>query len=65
MATAIHFFLGVDDEKDQSDEEDDMDVPDLTAMKHTALINKKTKSRKVQMKKALNSIKKVCDEFSL
>ncbi|RKO88958.1 SDA1-domain-containing protein [Blyttiomyces helicus] len=56
VAPALHFFLGTDEkEKEDSDDEEGFD---LTSMKHGMTINKKTKSRKNQMEKALASVKR-------
>ncbi|KAI9202331.1 SDA1-domain-containing protein [Polychytrium aggregatum] len=54
-ATAINFFLGKD--KEEAPDSDNEDV-DMDKLLHQKRINKKTKSRKGQVDKALASIKK-------
>ncbi|KNC97444.1 uncharacterized protein SPPG_07365 [Spizellomyces punctatus DAOM BR117] len=57
VAPALHFFLGSNDTKD--DEQDsDGDVPDISALSHTLSINKKKKSRKNAMEKAMATVKR-------
>jgi protein SDA1 len=56
VAPAVHFFLGTNDNV-ESDSEDD-NIPNLDSMKHANQVNKKKKSRKTQMDKALSLIKK-------
>ncbi|KXS09179.1 hypothetical protein M427DRAFT_105875 [Gonapodya prolifera JEL478] len=54
-ATAINFFLGANREEE---EEADVDMPDITVLKHQAHIKKKTKSEKAKLEKAMATIKK-------
>ena len=56
MTTAIHFFLGANEQDDQEDSEDEM--PDMNAVRHSIHINKKKKSRKSQLVKVMSTIKK-------
>ena len=55
-ATALKFFLNLDQEKE---EEEDADLPDVSSLQHTLSCNKKTKARKAQLEKALSTIRKV------
>ncbi|KAJ7929376.1 SDA1-domain-containing protein [Mycena leptocephala] len=57
QSASIHFFLGSDDEKDDSDDEGE-DVPDVRAMHHRREINKKTRSGDKKLQKQLNAAKK-------
>lgn len=56
VAPALHFFLGSNDTQDDDDSDDE--VTDLSSMRHANTVNKKTKSRKAQMEKALASIRR-------
>ena len=61
-STAIHFFLGQDDDKndeDSDDEDDNGSLPNILEMRHAAHVGGKTKARKNKMRKALALIKKV------
>ncbi|KAJ6547221.1 protein required for actin cytoskeleton organization and cell cycle progression [Mycena capillaripes] len=57
QSASIHFFLGSDDEKEDSDDEAE-DVPDVRAMHHRREINKKTRSGDKKLQKQLNAAKK-------
>ncbi|KAJ3087629.1 Protein SDA1 [Quaeritorhiza haematococci] len=57
VAIAVHFFLGSSEREEEKDS-DDESAPDITGLKHMMHINKKTKSRKTQMEKALANMKK-------
>ena len=57
IATALHFFLGYDNDQD-SDSDSDDDLPNLNSLKHSALVNKKTKSRKIHYQKVKNQLQK-------
>jgi protein SDA1 len=61
VAPALHFFLGTNDDKFNEDEDDE--VPDITALKHANGINKKRKSRDNQMERALSKIRRVFLSF--
>lgn len=57
MVTAIKFFLGVDEEEDESDSEDDEKIDP----KHLLIadkVNKKTKKRKKKFQRAMKMVKK-------
>jgi protein SDA1 len=56
VAPSLHFFLGSNDNDD--DDSDDEDAVDLTSMQHSNTVNRKTKSRKMQLEKAKASIRK-------
>lgn len=56
-ATALHFFLGANEDDAGSDSEDEGGV-DVSQFKKAALVNKKTKSRKAQMTKIMASVKR-------
>lgn len=53
----VHFFLGSDEDKDDSESEDE--GPDIKKLLHQRQINKKTKSNDAQMDKAKKKAKKV------
>lgn len=53
----LHFFLGSDDDKDESEEEDE--GPDLRKLAHQRQINKKTKGTEAQLTRAKKKAKKV------
>lgn len=55
-ATALQFFLNSNESKDE--DSDDENVPDVSGLKHSMSVNKKTKSRKAQIEKALSSVKR-------
>ncbi|KAJ7093086.1 protein required for actin cytoskeleton organization and cell cycle progression [Mycena epipterygia] len=57
QSASIHFFLGSDDEKEDSDDEGE-DVADVRAMHHRREINKKTRSGDRKLQKQLNVAKK-------
>ena len=57
--TAVHFFLGHDEQDEDSDDEDEAAMPNLLEMKHAVHVAKKTKARKNKIKKAISTIKKV------
>ncbi|KAF7338568.1 Protein SDA1 [Mycena venus] len=57
QSASIHFFLGSDEEKEDSDEEAE-DVPDVRALHHRREINKKTRSGDKKLQKQLNAAKK-------
>jgi protein SDA1 len=55
MVTAVHFFLGNNEQKEESDDEEDID---LRKLDHQSTINKKTKSRSKKREKALAKMKR-------
>ncbi|KAJ3186370.1 Protein SDA1 [Gaertneriomyces sp. JEL0708] len=57
VAPALHFFLGSNDKKDD-DQDSDGDVPDISALKHMAQVNKKKKSRRTAIEKAIATTKR-------
>ncbi|KAJ7490049.1 SDA1-domain-containing protein [Mycena galericulata] len=57
QSASIHFFLGSDHDKADSDDEAE-DVPDVRAMHHRREINKKTRSGDKKLQKQLNAAKK-------
>jgi len=54
-ATAVAFFLGVNNKEEEEDDEEDIDIG---YMKRTMKITKKTKSKQAQMERALTTLKK-------
>lgn len=75
QSASIHFFLGSDEEKEDSDDEqEDVSVasrassvyltfhqaPDVRALHHRREINKKTRGGDKKLQKSLNAAKKVC-----
>jgi SDA1-like protein len=62
----VKFFLGGDKEReeleDESSEEEDID---MNALRHQMGINKKTKKRSKDLKKAASTVKKVFINFSI
>jgi protein SDA1 len=60
-ATALQFFLNSNQYLNEKDQDSDMEgaIPDLSSLKHSMNVNKKTKSRKAQMEKALATVKRV------
>ncbi|KIL00642.1 hypothetical protein PAXRUDRAFT_821434 [Paxillus rubicundulus Ve08.2h10] len=57
QSASIHFFLGSDDDKEDSDEESEHEV-DIRALHHRREINKKTRSGSKKLQKQLNAAKK-------
>ncbi|KAJ7273409.1 SDA1-domain-containing protein [Mycena rebaudengoi] len=57
QSASMHFFLGSDEEKEDSDDEAD-DAPDVRALHHRREINKKTRSGDKKLQKKLNVAKK-------
>lgn len=57
VAPALHFFLGTNEKKEE-DDDSDADVPDLNSIKHMMHINKKKKSRKNALEKAMATVKR-------
>ncbi|CAK5279508.1 unnamed protein product [Mycena citricolor] len=57
QSASIHFFLGSDQEKEDSDDESDDEV-DVRALHHRREVNKKTRSGDKKLQKQLNSAKK-------
>ncbi|KAF9050794.1 hypothetical protein BDZ89DRAFT_1126332 [Hymenopellis radicata] len=57
QSAAIHFFLGSDEEKQDSDDEEDEDV-NVGGLHHRRDINKKTRSGDKKLQKQLNKAKK-------
>jgi protein SDA1 len=62
QSASLHFFLGEEDEEENSESEDE--GPDIKAMQHRREINKKTKSGDKRLERAEKSAKKVLYEFS-
>ena len=58
VAPSLHFFLGTNDGVAGNDSDSDNDAPDVTSLRHSMTVNKKTKARKNQMEKAMASIRK-------
>ncbi|KIJ69642.1 hypothetical protein HYDPIDRAFT_172966 [Hydnomerulius pinastri MD-312] len=58
QSASIHFFLGSDEEKEDSDDESEDEV-DVRALHHRREINKKTRSGDKKLQKRLNVAKKV------
>ncbi|KAF9239627.1 SDA1-domain-containing protein [Melanogaster broomeanus] len=57
QSASVHFFLGSDDEKEDSDAESEDDV-DVRALHHRREINKKTRSGDKKLQKQLTAAKK-------
>ncbi|KAG8681307.1 Severe Depolymerization of Actin, partial [Ceratobasidium sp. 423] len=57
QSASLHFFLGSDEETQDSDEEDD-DGPDMKALQHRRTINKKTRSGDKKLEKTAKQAKK-------
>ncbi|KAJ3382656.1 hypothetical protein HDU84_004116 [Entophlyctis sp. JEL0112] len=57
-ATAVHFFLGTNDDKKDEDEDESNGGVDINQLKHRMQINKKKGSRSNAVEKAMASIKK-------
>ncbi|ELU39819.1 protein required for actin cytoskeleton organization and cell cycle progression [Rhizoctonia solani AG-1 IA] len=65
QSASLHFFLGSDEEAQDSDEEED-EGPDMKALQHKRTINKKTRSGEKKIAKSAKQAKKVKDKrFSL
>ncbi|KAF8558438.1 protein required for actin cytoskeleton organization and cell cycle progression [Imleria badia] len=57
QSASLHFFLGSDEDKEDSDDESDQEV-DIKALHHRREINKKTRSADKKLQKRLNAAKK-------
>ncbi|OBZ75766.1 Protein sda1 [Grifola frondosa] len=56
QSASLHFFLGSDEEKEDSDDEEE-DIPSAKGLQHRREINKKTRSGDKKLQKSLKSIK--------
>ncbi|KAH9857763.1 SDA1-domain-containing protein [Lenzites betulinus] len=56
QSASLHFFLGSDDEKEDSDDEEE-DLPNVRALQHRREINKKTRSGDKKLQKMAKSVK--------
>ncbi|KAI0736534.1 SDA1-domain-containing protein [Fomitopsis betulina] len=56
QSASLHFFLGSDEEKEDSDDESE-DEPDVKALQHRRDINKKTRSGDKKIRKTVKTIK--------
>ncbi|KAG0225864.1 Protein SDA1 [Actinomortierella wolfii] len=56
MVTAIQFFLGHNEDVEDSDDEEEL--PDLKALQHKQLVSKKTKAKQKHMEKMLATLRK-------
>ncbi|KAH9946401.1 SDA1-domain-containing protein [Epithele typhae] len=56
QSASLHFFLGSDEEKEDSDDEED-ELPNVKALQHRQNINKKTRSGAKMMQKTVKSVK--------
>ncbi|KAI0822667.1 SDA1-domain-containing protein [Trametes gibbosa] len=56
QSASLHFFLGSDDEKEDSDDEEE-DLPNVRALQHRREINKKTRSGDKKLQKMTKSVK--------
>jgi protein SDA1 len=77
QSASIHFFLGHDEEKEDSDDGDDvrfkydqcvryltaLQLPDVRALHHRREINKKRRGDDKKLRRNLKSVKKVCAVF--
>ncbi|KAG9318289.1 SDA1-domain-containing protein [Chiua virens] len=61
QSASVHFFLGSDEDREDSDEESDQEV-DIKALHHRRDINKKTRSGDKKLQKQLNTAKKVIQQ---
>ncbi|KAG6861893.1 hypothetical protein C0995_010599 [Termitomyces sp. Mi166 len=57
QSASVHFFIGSDEDRADSDEEEDEEV-DVRALHHRREINKKTRSADKKLQKILNAAKK-------
>lgn len=58
QSASLHFFLGSDEEKEDSDEEED-EGPDVKSLIHRREINKKTRSGDKKIQKSMKTAKSV------
>ncbi|KAI0371821.1 actin cytoskeleton organization and cell cycle progression protein [Pilatotrama ljubarskyi] len=56
QSASLHFFLGSDEEKEDSDDEEE-DLPDVKALQHRREINKKTRSGDKKLQKLAKAVK--------
>ncbi|KAI8822925.1 SDA1-domain-containing protein [Fimicolochytrium jonesii] len=56
-APALHFFLGTNEKKDE-DEDSDTEAPNIESIKHMMHVNKKKKSKKTALDKAMATVKR-------
>ncbi|KAI0646751.1 SDA1-domain-containing protein [Trametes meyenii] len=56
QSASLHFFLGSDEEKEDSDDEEE-DIPDVKALQHRREINKKTRSGDKKLRKMEKAVK--------
>ncbi|KAF9970165.1 Protein SDA1 [Actinomortierella ambigua] len=56
MVTAIQFFLGHNEDAEDSDDEEEL--PDIKALQHKQLVSKKTKAKQKHMEKMLATLRK-------
>ncbi|KAI0713306.1 actin cytoskeleton organization and cell cycle progression protein [Earliella scabrosa] len=56
QSASLHFFLGSDEEKEDSDDEEE-DLPDVKSLQHRREINKKTRSGDKKLQKQVKAIK--------
>ncbi|KAG0264955.1 Protein SDA1 [Actinomortierella ambigua] len=56
MVTAIQFFLGHNDDVEDSDDDDEL--PDIKALQHKQLVSKKTKAKQKHMDRMMATLKK-------
>ncbi|TPX37467.1 hypothetical protein SmJEL517_g00768 [Synchytrium microbalum] len=58
VATAVNFFLSVNEKSGEDSDGEEDQGPDVGAMKHTLHINKKKRSRRTQIDRAVASVKR-------
>ncbi|KAI0637296.1 actin cytoskeleton organization and cell cycle progression protein [Trametes polyzona] len=56
QSASLHFFLGSDEEKEDSDDEEE-DLPDVKALQHRREVNKKTRSGEKKLQKLQKAVK--------
>ncbi|OJT14212.1 Protein sda1 [Trametes pubescens] len=56
QSASLHFFLGSDEEKEDSDDEEE-DLPNVRALEHRREINKKTRSGDKKLRKIAKTVK--------
>ncbi|KAJ3020267.1 Protein SDA1 [Thoreauomyces humboldtii] len=57
-APALHFFLGTNERQAEAEEDSDVDAPNIESVKHMMHINKKKKSKKHALDKAMATVKR-------
>ncbi|TPX49924.1 hypothetical protein SeMB42_g01473 [Synchytrium endobioticum] len=58
VATAVNFFLSVNERPDDSDDDEATETVDVNSLKHTLHVSKKKRSQKARMGRALATVKR-------